>query len=577
MRRLLLTLGVVVGVLVPGAGASAYWRTGGTGVGSGAAVTMPTGATPTTSVSGRAITVSWAQNAFVGSTLGARGGGYTLTRYAEGSTTAVTPATSCSGLQSGTAATLSCTESNVPYGRWQYRVTPSIDSFTGMEGPASAVAPVVLAAPVLDALTPANPAAGATNGPIAVSWSESSGATGYHVFRRPSGGTFDFATPLSGATPLTTTSFSDTTATGGATYDYVVRAVAGPPTATSASSNQRSAQVITRPAAPAGAVTASAGSGGTLSVAWTSVAGVAGYNVFRRASTTATFDYTTPLNGATPVAASPFRDTTATPGVSYVYVVRSVVTGAGGTQVQSVDSAQSTSASCTSSWIATGAASSPSDGFRLEEASGTTAVNAVSSTRDGVYSGGVTLGQPGAIRCDPSTAVALNGSTGFLGAATGTAAVAGPNTFSVGIWFKTTVAGGKLVGFGNQRTTQSSQYDRHIYMTNAGKLVFGVYPGAVKTVTSAASYADGAWHMAVATLGSAGMRLYVDGAEVGADATVTSGEPYNGYWRAGWDNLSGWTDAPTNAYFTGTLDELGVFPTQLSATTVAALYASARP
>lgn len=46
----------------------------------------------------------------------------------------------------------------------------------------------------------------------------------------------------------------------------------------------------------------------------------------------------------------------------------------------------------------------------------------------------------------------------------------------------------------------SSNYDRHIYMQNNGKLTFGVYPDAVKTVTSAQSYNDGQYHHVVAQL-----------------------------------------------------------------------------
>ena len=65
------------------------------------------------------------------------------------------------------------------------------------------------------------------------------------------------------------------------------------------------------------------------------------------------------------------------------------------------------------------------------------------------------------------------------------------------MWFRTTTADGKLIGFGNSRTGPSSSYDRHIFMNNAGQPVFGVHPGAVKTITSPGSYADGKWHHAV--------------------------------------------------------------------------------
>lgn len=349
------------------------------------------------------------------------------------------------------------------------------------------------------------------------------------------------------------------------------------PAATSADSNQRSAKVVTRPAAPAGTVTATAASGGSIDVAWSPVARADGYNVFRRTTTTA-FDYTKPLNGATPTTATTFRDPAPLVGQSYVYVVRAVVVGADAVQVESVDSAQSTAASCSSTYSSTITGTvGLSSYFRLGEASGTAAVNAVSTARNGLYGGGVTLGQADAIVCDANPAATFDGSTGFVGAASKTAAVAAPNVFTIEVWFKTAVGGGKLVGFGNQRTLQSSQYDRHVYLADDGRLVFGVYPNAVRTVISPGRYDDDQWHLATASLGAAGMRLSVDGAEVAADPAVTTGESYSGYWRAGFDRLAGWPSQPSNPYFKGTLDELAIYSTQLSATTVAAHHAAGRP
>ena len=167
---------------------------------------------------------------------------------------------------------------------------------------------------------------------------------------------------------------------------------------------------------------------------------------------------------------------------------------------------------------------------------------------------------------------------GFNGSSTGLVAtqspIAGPQTFSVEAWFRTnTATGGKIVGFGNAATGTSGSYDRHIYMRNNGQLTFGVYPNAVKTVTSAASFNDGDWHHAVATLGADGMALFVDGTEVGRDATVTSAQNYNGYWRAGGDNINGWPGIPrditANRYFDGDIDEVAVYNQVLPAADIA--------
>lgn len=110
----------------------------------------------------------------------------------------------------------------------------------------------------------------------------------------------------------------------------------------------------------------------------------------------------------------------------------------------------------------------------------------------------------------------------------------------------------------------SGSYDRHVHMTDDGRILFGVYPGTVRTVGSAQPYNDGQWHHVVASLSGAGMALYVDGKRTGADASVTGAQPYPGYWKIGGDNLGSWTSQPASNYLAGTIDDVAVYPTALS-------------
>jgi len=213
----------------------------------------------------------------------------------------------------------------------------------------------------------------------------------------------------------------------------------------------------------------------------------------------------------------------------------------------------------------------PSLWYRLGEPSGTTAVDAGSARRNGSYVGSPVLGRPGALNCSPDTAVMFNGSTTEVTTSTA-AAVPAPSTFSVEAWFATTVGGGKLIGFGNSQSGTSSQYDRQVYLTNSGQVVFGLYVSGYRIAASPGTYLDGKYHHVVATLSGAGMVLYVDGVKVAANATTTTAESNTGWWRVGYDNLSGWPGAPTRTHFTGLLDEVAVYPTALSATRVAAHY-----
>jgi len=81
-----------------------------------------------------------------------------------------------------------------------------------------------------------------------------------------------------------------------------------------------------------------------------------------------------------------------------------------------------------------------------------------------------------------------------------------PQAFSTELWFKTTtLTGGNLVGFGNAPTGNSSTYDRHVYMTNAARLVFGVWTGSAQTIVS--PLPNGSLWIMVGDRGRAAVRL----------------------------------------------------------------------
>ena len=185
---------------------------------------------------------------------------------------------------------------------------------------------------------------------------------------------------------------------------------------------------------------------------------------------------------------------------------------------------------------------------------------------DLVKSTGVTPAADGAINGDPDTSATFDGTA--AGTAGSTSTVASPDTFSAEAWFKTTTTkGGKILGLGNSQAGTSTSYDRHVYMDNAGRLRFGVYPGSIQTVGTAAAYNDGGWHHVVAEMSSAGMVLWVDGIRQGTNPTTT-GQPFNGYWRVGGDNVSAWTGRGASDYFAGQIDDVAIYPTALTVTQV---------
>ena len=230
-----------------------------------------------------------------------------------------------------------------------------------------------------------------------------------------------------------------------------------------------------------------------------------------------------------------------------------------------------TPASClTSPYSVAVAADSPTLWYPLNDTAGTTAHDNSATLHNGVYQGGVTLGTACPTTC--GTAVTFNGSTGYVSNAN---TITSPATFSIEAWFKTTTTtGGMIAGFGNTVTGPSTNYDRHLYMNNAGQIYFGV--ASNQTVHSTAAYNNGSWHQAVGTEGPAGLQLYIDGALVASASTPTSSaQTYTGSWRVGYDSLGGWTSNPQSNYFAGSLAEASFYNAQLSAARVAAHYAAA--
>ncbi|WP_299953571.1 LamG-like jellyroll fold domain-containing protein [uncultured Modestobacter sp.] len=216
--------------------------------------------------------------------------------------------------------------------------------------------------------------------------------------------------------------------------------------------------------------------------------------------------------------------------------------------------------------------------FGFQETSGTVARNSgtAGSQVNGTYRGGPTPVASGPPRCAPDGGRAMR-FDGVDDQMTTSYAMADPQTFSVQLWFASTAwEGGKLIGFGTGANgSASGQHDRHVYMTNSGKLTFGVYNGAIETVSTERSYNDGAWHLVTATFSpTTGLRLYVDGVLEKERRTTTSAENYTGSWRVGYDTISdSWPGKPRSEFFAGSIAHVSLHLSVLSAEEVARQYA----
>lgn len=262
-----------------------------------------------------------------------------------------------------------------------------------------------------------------------------------------------------------------------------------------------------------------------------------------------------------------FTDTNVTAGSTYSYRV-TATDGAGNA------SALSATASVT---VPTSAQKYPAkvldDGanlyWRYDESATPFVGDTSPGDQSGIHVNGPSLRQTPAAVTGPSTAIGFDGSDQIVYSDKRTTV---PSQYSIETWFRTTTtSGGKLVGFGDNTTRASGNYDKHVYMRNDGRLVFGVWTGTARTITTPNSYNNGAWHHVVATQGSSGLALYVDGTPIGTLAESNS-QAYSGYWHVGGDNLNGWPNQPSSNYFAGQIDETAIYPSVLSAAQVQSHY-----
>lgn len=266
-----------------------------------------------------------------------------------------------------------------------------------------------------------------------------------------------------------------------------------------------------------------------------------------------------------------FTDKTAVPGTQYSYRIRAT----DGTNTSPLSASVAvTTAKSNAAYPAAVRGAGATTYWRLDDAGPT--VGADSSPGNNLelsYGGPAFAGDTGAIANDSSRATTFNGTSAL---AYGQVRANAPSVYSAEAWFKTnTTRGGKIFGFGNGQPNRhgtnpglSGNYDRHLYMTNAGTLIYGVWVNGARTVTTAIPYNDNAWHHAVATQGSDGMRLYVDGSLIGVLPDQTTGQGYWGSWKIGGDQLNAWPLQPSSNYFAGSIDEFAVYPSVLSAAQV---------
>jgi RHS repeat-associated protein len=248
-------------------------------------------------------------------------------------------------------------------------------------------------------------------------------------------------------------------------------------------------------------------------------------------------------------------------------------------------------AACTTYTYATGSHyrsavldSLPQSYYRLGESEGTGASSEVAVNLGTDAASYTTIGYatPGAVAGSTDTAVTFNGSTSTVALPKGALKVSRDG--AVELWFRIAASqtGGPLIGYQDQAITGTPTTGVPVlYVGTDGKLRGQFATGTVNPITSAGTVNDNRWHHAVLSAMGSSQTLYLDGVSVGRldnqtidHANLTANQLGAGY-AASPASWPGWGSS-ARRFFSGSVDEVALYPHPLGSVAVAAHYAQGR-
>jgi RHS repeat-associated protein len=218
----------------------------------------------------------------------------------------------------------------------------------------------------------------------------------------------------------------------------------------------------------------------------------------------------------------------------------------------------------------------PSAYWRLGEPSGQRAIDSSGNDLPGARELGVTDGQPSLLAGSTDTSSGFNGVSSVIDAPSNVLTM--PSTtsaFSIEAWIKTSASSGTEMIYSARSSTDSTASIK-LYLSG-GKLYGYVQSNSEAysySVSGSTSVADGQPHYVVFTRAADDtMDIYLDGTKV---ATAPDGGP-GAFAVTGLDEQRIGADARDGNYFSGTIDEVAVYQSALSADRVFAHYTAGGP
>ncbi|MFI5282995.1 MAG: LamG domain-containing protein [Candidatus Dormibacterales bacterium] len=217
--------------------------------------------------------------------------------------------------------------------------------------------------------------------------------------------------------------------------------------------------------------------------------------------------------------------------------------------------------------------------YRLSDAAGTKLCDASPRKNDGLYNAtGLTYQQPGALKGISDTALTADGTINPA-TSSGNTPVFGAVDFTLEAWFKTTSKQDQMVvdigqgGTGRIAGIGPSTAKGGICGSLSDAVAFDTWDGYFTGDASSVgiNVFDGAWHYIAGSFTQAGggsVDLYLDGKLLAT--TKVSDQPATSQVRIGY-----WVDTFCNSPFAGSIDEVAIYPTALTAAQVKAHYTAA--